>query len=103
MANTNCGSTCGSSTTTTTTDTCTTIKPGTSYDVNQIPSAGCYVCNWNGSLLRINASCFESNGKTTFSYWSSDPLTVTYLTDNPNAPVETCREIANAAYTYFNF
>lgn len=83
--------------------TCTNIKPGTTFNVNEVTSPGCYVCNWNGSLLRIGSNGFNGNGNMTFSFQCSDPLSVTYLTDEPTTSIEECRAIANAAYTYFNF
>ena len=76
------------------TATCTTFEPGTAYSVNEINTPGCYVCNWNGALLRVNENCFDSSNNTWFSFWSNDPLNVTYLTDNPYASIGECRELA---------
>lgn len=83
--------------------TATAAKTGTTYNVNEIPTAGCYVCNWNGSLLRVGTGCFSSSGNAAFSFACSDDLTVTYLGDDPTASLETCRNQANSASVYSNF
>ena len=88
----------GNATATATEPTC-----GTTYSVNEIPSPGCYVCHWNGSLLRVSGAAFTAAGFTSFNFTSSDPMTVTYLTNNPTATTEECRTEANAANVYANF
>jgi hypothetical protein len=89
--------------TATTTSTCTEIACGTTYGVNEIPTPGAYVCNWNGSLLRVSTACFTNAGFTNFNFTSSDPLTVTYLTNDPTASVEDCRTWATDANVFCNF
>ena len=101
--NTTSNSNACASTTKNTAATCTEYKAGTTWDVNAITSPGCYVCNWNGSLLRVSDTCFSSSNFTGFNFTSSDSLTVTYLTNDPTATVETCRDIATSTYVYTNF
>lgn len=93
----------GTGNTSTGTATCSPTATGTSFTVNDITSPGCYVCDWNGALLRLNDSCFDSSNNTYFSFSSNDTLTVTYLTDNPYASVGECRQIANSSDIIFNF
>jgi hypothetical protein len=87
------------------TATATCIEPtcGSTYSVNEIPTAGCYVCHWNGSLLRVSEAAFTTSGFTSFNFTSSDPLTVTYLTNDPTASVESCRKNATGSNVYCNF
>ena len=92
------GSICGSATAT-----CTEFTTGTTFGINDITSPGCYVCNWNGSLLRINESCFDSSGHTYFAFSSNETLTVTYLTDNAYSPVGECRQTAKSSGISVNF
>ena len=80
--------------TTSSTATCTTTMPGTTCTINEISSPGCYVCNWNGSLLRVNESCFDSSNNTWFSFCSNDTLTVTFLCENPYTSIGECRDLA---------
>ena len=100
------GTTNGTANTTATTNaTATVAEPtcGTTYSVNEIPSPGCYVCHWNGSLLRVSNAAFTVAGFTSFNFTSSDPMTVTYLTNDPTATIEECRTDANGANVYANF
>ena len=85
--------------------TATVAEPtcGTTCSVNEITSPGCYVCHWNGSLLRVSGAAFTAAGFTSFNFTSSDPMTVTYLTNNPTATTEECRTEASAANVYANF
>lgn len=76
---------------------------GTNYDVNEIPSPGCYVCNWNGALMRVSDAAFMSGGFTSFNFTCTDPLTVTYLCCDPTATVEECRNWASGSNVYCNF
>jgi len=85
------------------TSTCTEVTIGTTCEANAITSPGCYVCNWNGSLLRVTNSCFTTSNSVAFSYACSDPLTVTFLSNDPTATLEQCRTIANGAHVYSNF
>jgi Zn-dependent M28 family amino/carboxypeptidase len=117
--NTNNGSNCGwnngygtanwngttENATATTNATATCIEPtcGSTYGVNEIPGPGAYVCHWNGSLLRVSDAAFTSGGFTSFNFTSSDPLTVTFLTNDPTATLETCRSYATGTNVYCNF
>ena len=102
--NTNSNSNSGTGTgTATATATCTETPTGTTFTVNDIATPGCYVCNWNGSLLRLNDSCFDSSNNTYFSFSSNDTMTVTFLSDNPYASIGECRQIANSSDITFNF
>ena len=87
----------------TATATCTTMTAGTTCSVNEITTPGCYVCNWNGSLLRVNDNCFDSSNNTWFSFWSNDSLTCTFICDNPYASIGECRETAKACGVSCNF
>ncbi len=107
-SNTNCNSNttdgCSTGNTSkTATGTCTEYAAGTTFDVNALTSPGCYVCNWNGSLLRVSDTCFSSSNFTGFNFTCSDTLTVTYLTNDPTATTETCRSLASSCYVYTNF
>jgi hypothetical protein len=115
-SNSNTGSYCGSNagntnttwanrTSATTTGAATCAEPacGSSWSVNEIPTPGCYVCHWNGSLLRVSDAAFTTGGFTSFNFTSSDPLTVTYLTNDPTATIEECRNWANGTNVYCNF
>jgi hypothetical protein len=100
------GSNCGTNTygsSSSATATCSEATPGTAYNVNEIPTPGCYSCSWNGALLRVSGAGFASNGYTTFNFTSSEPMTVTYLTDDPTASLEECRRIAARSNVYSAF
>lgn len=103
--NTGNWATTGTTSSQATTGSATCVEPlsGNTYDVNEIPAAGCYVCNWNGSLLRISEAAFTSGGFTSFNFTSTDPLTVTYLCSDPAATLEECRSSATGYNVYCNF
>jgi Zn-dependent M28 family amino/carboxypeptidase len=87
----------------TATATLSDLTCGSTFSVNEIPSPGCYACHWNGSLLRVSDAAFTSGGFTSFNFTSSDPMTVTYLTNDPTATIENCRTWADGANVYCNF
>ena len=85
------------------TATCSDITTGTTFSVNEITTPGCYVCNWNGSLLRVNENSFDSSGNTYFTFSSNETLTVTYLSENPYSAIGECRTTAKNCGVSFNF
>lgn len=66
-------------------------KPVSSEDISE---AGCYVCNWNGHLLRL---AYSSAGTPVVSIISSRELSLTKLSDNPFIPLSEAKSLAATA------
>ena len=77
------------------TETETRIMPGTMVPMESIVDPGCYVCNWNGFLLRVEEECLNENGTTTFEVIGNGPLFVTYLSDDPYCEISEARTFAS--------
>ena len=79
----------------------TTIEPITSAAApvslawDQIRSAGTYVCNWSGHLLRVPPESISSDGTLGFNIVGADPLFVTKISDDPELNLHTARRSAS--------
>ena len=102
MSNMNPGTGCGTGTESKS-DACTATMTCATCDVNAITSPGCYVCHWDGSLLRVDESCFTVSGCMSFSLTCNQPMSVTCVSDDPNASMEACRTAARALNLCCNF
>ncbi len=68
------------------------LDPGIPF--SQIAAPGCYVCNWNGFLLRVSAESLGADCTRTLNIIGSNPLFVTKISDDPRLPVGQARRIA---------
>ena len=78
--------------------TCTPTAIGTTCAVNDITTPGSYVCNWNGSLLRVDDTAFDRNGSFGCSYESNETLNVTFISEDPNCTTSYARSAATKYY-----
>ena len=56
-----------------------------------ISAPGCYVCDWNGHVLRVQAEAGQTRRSLMVSIVGSRPLTVTRISDNPFIPLSEAR------------
>jgi hypothetical protein len=67
---------------------------GTTLAFDTIRSAGAYVCNWSGHLLRIPARASVPGEALRFNLVGRAPLTVTKISDDPGISLPEARTIA---------
>ncbi len=67
----------------------------TSLAWNQIRSAGTYVCNWSGHLLRVPPESISHDGTPGFNIVGADPLFVTKISDDPELNLHSARQSAS--------
>lgn len=70
------------------------VNPGVSIPFDSIRTPGCYVCNWNGHLLRVPETALIPNG--VLNIVGPEPLFVTKITDDPALPLARARQAAAA-------
>jgi hypothetical protein len=56
-----------------------------------ISAPGCYVCDWNGHVLRVQAESGQTRRSLMVSIVGSRPLTVTRISENPFIPLSEAR------------
>jgi hypothetical protein len=56
-----------------------------------ISAPGCYVCDWNGHVLRVQAENGQTRRSLMVSIVGSRPLTVTRISENPFIPLSEAR------------
>ncbi len=61
---------------------------------DQISTAGTYVCNWNGHLLRVPPESVSPDRAPGFNIVGADPLFVTKISDDPELNLQTARQSA---------
>ncbi len=61
---------------------------------DQIRSAGTYVCNWSGHLLRVPPDSISQGGAPGFNIVGADPLFVTKISDDHELNLQTARQSA---------
>ncbi len=67
----------------------------TSLAWNQICSAGTYVCNWSGHLLRVPPESVSPDGTPGFNIVGADPLFVTKISDDHELNLQIARQSAS--------
>jgi len=67
---------------------------GTVIPFDQINEPGCYICNWDGHLLRIPQDAVAPGHSPLVNMIGQDPLFVTMISDNPFIPVSKARLLA---------
>ncbi len=67
---------------------------GTQIPFESISEPGCYVCNWNGHLLRIPEDGVAAGRSPLINIIGNEPLYVTKISDNPFIPVTKAKMLA---------
>ncbi|UCC31698.1 MAG: hypothetical protein JSU86_05340 [Phycisphaerales bacterium] len=67
---------------------------GTVIPFDQIDEPGCYICNWDGHLLRIPKDAVARGRSPLVNMIGLDPLFVTKISENPFIPVSKARLLA---------
>ena len=67
---------------------------GTQIPFESISEPGCYVCNWNGHLLRIPEDGVAAGRSPLINIIGNEPLYVTMISDNPFIPVTKAKMLA---------
>lgn len=70
------------------------VNPGVSIPFDSIRTPGCYVCNWNGHLLRVPESALVPNG--VLNIVGPEPLFVTKISDDAALPLTRARQAARS-------
>jgi hypothetical protein len=68
------------------------VNPGVSIPFDSIRTPGCYVCDWNGHLLRVPERALVPNG--VLNIVGPEPLFVTKISDDPALPLTRARQAA---------
>jgi len=61
---------------------------------DSIRRPGCYVCHWNGHLLRVPPDMVGIGARPLHLRKTAGPLLVTKISDDPQLPVTEARELA---------
>lgn len=67
-----------------------------------IRSAGTYVCNWSGHLLRVPADMAGPRARH-INIVGTEPLFVTKISDDPDLPVRRARQLASDLHLRASF
>jgi hypothetical protein len=59
-----------------------------------ISEPGCYVCNWNGHLVRVPEDGVAQGRSPLINIVGSEPLFVTKISDNPYIPLTKAKTLA---------
>ncbi|MCH7704767.1 MAG: hypothetical protein IIB61_06625 [Planctomycetes bacterium] len=84
-----------------TNDQCQTT--GTTVPFDGIQEPGCYVCNWNGHLLRVPEDGVKPGRSPLLTLCGPQPLFVTKISNNPYIPMTKARLIASNLDMCVNF
>ena len=72
----------------------TAPRAGVAVPFDAITSAGAYVCNWSGHLLRVPEHGLLPSGPLAVNMVGGEPLTVTKISDDPDLPLSEARGLA---------
>ena len=73
---------------------CQPQRPGVAVPFDTISSAGAYVCDWSGHLLRVPVRSIPPGQSLKLNIIGSAPLTVTKISDDPDVPLTEARTLA---------
>jgi len=76
---------------------------GTQIPFEAINEPGCYVCNWNGHLIRVPEDGVKAGRSPLLSITGNGPLFVTKICNNPYIPLSKCRMLAADCDVAVNF
>ncbi len=62
-----------------------------SVPLDTVASAGAYVCDWSGYLLRVPERSFLPGGLLALNLIGQEPLTVTKISADPDIPLAQAR------------
>ncbi len=71
-------------------------RAGAAVPFDAITSAGAYVCNWSGHLLRVPEHSLLPGGPLALNLVGGEPLTVTKISDDPDLPLSKARGLAQS-------
>ncbi len=69
-------------------------RAGAAVPFDAITSAGAYVCNWSGHLLRVPEHSLLPGGPLALNMVGGAPLTVTKISDDPDLSLSEARSLA---------
>lgn len=69
---------------------------GATVPLDTIGSAGAYICNWSGHLLRVPESSIGGSRPLGLNIVGREPLLVTKISENPRVPLSEARSLAAA-------
>ena len=72
-----------------------TTHNGTCVAFDSIQEPGCYICNWNGHLVRIPEDGVTPGRSPMISIIGAEPLYVTKISENPFVTVTKARLLAS--------
>lgn len=72
----------------------TPATAGTILPLDAIQTAGVYLCDWSGHLLRVPPDSLTRQGALAINLIGDSPLTVTLLSSNPFLSLSRAREVA---------
>ncbi|MFQ5474193.1 MAG: hypothetical protein ACE5FA_15085 [Dehalococcoidia bacterium] len=72
-----------------------TANAGTCVPFDSIQEPGCYICNWNGHLVRIPEDGVTPGRSPMLAIVGAEPLFVTKISDNPFVTVTKARLLAS--------
>lgn len=67
---------------------------GTTLPFENLNDPGCYVCNWNGHLMRVPDDGVAPGRSPLINVIGTEPLFVTKIADNPFIPLTKARMVA---------
>ena len=76
---------------------------GTTVPFDGIQEPGCYVCNWNGHLLRVPEDGVAAGRSPVLTFCGPEPLFVTKIADNPFIPLTKARMVGSNLDIAVNF
>jgi hypothetical protein len=68
---------------------------GTQIPFEAINDPGCYICNWNGHLIRVPEDGVAPGRSPLINIIGQEPLLVTKISDNPFIPLTKARLVAS--------
>ncbi len=68
---------------------------GTCVPFDSIQEPGCYICNWNGHLVRIPEDGVTPGRSPMINIIGAEPLYVTKISENPYVTVTKARLLAS--------
>jgi hypothetical protein len=76
---------------------------GVQIPFDSLTEPGCYICNWNGHLLRVPEDGIAANSRPQINLVSTEPLFVTKISDNPFIPLTQAKTTASNFDLFVNF
>lgn len=77
--------------------------PPAGIPFDTIAAPGCYVCNWNGFLLRVPEAMVGAGARPPINLVGGEPLFVTRISSDPDIPVTQARRLARERYLKVSF